>query len=278
MNELVSKVTKETIMEFLFGSETKLTEPQKELFIQLAVKNQLDPFKREIYAIPYGSKMSVVTGYEVYLKRAEASHQLDGWECHLEGEKELLRAVVKINRKDWSKPFVHEVFMSEYNTHQGLWNTKPMTMLKKVATAQAFRLAFPNELGGMIYTADEMQDATPIEKESQVKELPEVVEVSEPVISQGLSKYVHIFFKKAGFDEQDKSILLEHYFNVQDTLQIARRDWTDFNHEMEKLLNRKLTQKDEPISEDEFGLIGDYLTQVLATLGVSDTAEEVINE
>jgi len=278
MNELVSKVTKDTIMEFLFGSETKLTEPQKELFIQLAVKNQLDPFKREIYAIPYGNKMSVVTGYEVYLKRAEASHQLDGWECHLEGEKELLRAVVKINRKDWSKPFVHEVFMSEYNTHQGLWNTKPMTMLKKVATAQAFRLAFPNELGGMIYTADEMQDATPIEKESQVKELPEVVEVSEPVISQGLSKYVHIFFKKAGFDEQDKSILLEHYFNVQDTLQIARRDWTDFNHEMEKLLNRKLTQKDEPISEDEFGLIGDYLTQVLATLGVSDTAEEVINE
>jgi phage recombination protein Bet len=262
MNELV-KVDEKTIMDYLVGSETKLTESQKKLFISLAIKNNLDPFKREIYAIPYGNKMSVVTGYEVYLKRAEASKMLDGWKCWIEGEKDLLKAVVEITRKDWSKPFVHEVFMSEYNTKQGLWNTKPMTMLKKVAIAQAFRLAFPNELGGMIYTADEMQDAQPIEKESQVKELPEEVQKEEPTISQGQSKYVHIFFKKAGFDEQDKSILLQHYFNAQDTLQIARKDWVAFNHEMEKLLNRKLTKDDEPISEDEFGLIGDYLTQIL---------------
>jgi phage recombination protein Bet len=277
MNELV-KVDEKTIMDYLVGSETKLTESQKKLFISLAIKNNLDPFKREIYAIPYGNKMSVVTGYEVYLKRAEASKMLDGWKCWIEGEKDLLKAVVEITRKDWSKPFVHEVFMSEYNTKQGLWNTKPMTMLKKVAIAQAFRLAFPNELGGMIYTADEMQDAQPIEKESQVKELPEEVQKEEPTISQGQSKYVHIFFKKAGFDEQDKSILLQHYFNAQDTLQIARKDWTAFNHEMEKLLNRKLTKDDSPISEEEFGLIGDYLTQVLATLNTENLAEEVINE
>lgn len=273
MNELV-KVDEKTIMDYLVGSETKLTESQKKLFISLAIKNNLDPFKREIYAIPYGNKMSVVTGYEVYLKRAEASKMLDGWKCWIEGEKDLLKAVVEITRKDWSKPFVHEVFMSEYNTKQGLWNTKPMTMLKKVAIAQAFRLAFPNELGGMIYTADEMQDAQPIEKESQVKELPEEVQKEEPTISQGQSKYVHIFFKKAGFDEQDKSILLQHYFNAQDTLQIARKDWVAFNHEMEKLLNRKLTKDDEPISEDEFGLIGDYLLQVLE-MNTADKPVEV---
>lgn len=256
MNELV-KVDEQTIMDYLFSSETKLTESQKKLFISLAIKNNLDPFKREIYAIPYGNKMSVVTGYEVYLKRAEASKQLDGWECHLEGEKDLLRAVVKINRKDWSKPFVHEVFMSEYNTKQGLWNTKPMTMLKKVAIAQAFRLAFPNELGGMIYTADEMQDVQPIEM--QAKELP----AEEPVISEGQAKYVHVFFKNAGFEGEDKNFLLNHYFGVTDTTAIYKKDWVAFNHEMEKLLNRTLTKKDPPISEVEFGVIGDYLLQIL---------------
>jgi phage recombination protein Bet len=274
MNEIM-KVDEKTIMDYLVGSETKLTESQKKLFISLAIKNNLDPFNREIYAIPYGDKMCVVTGYEVYLKRAEASKQLDGWKCWVEGDGDNMKAIVEIKRKDWTKPFQHEVYRSEYDTKKSLWVGKPITMLKKVAIAQAFRLAFPNELGGMIYTADEMMDATPIEKESQVKELPTE---TESTISQGLSKYVHIFFKKAGFDEQDKSILLNHYFNAQDTLQIARKDWTAFNHEMEKLLNRKLTKDDSPISEEEFGLIGDYLTQVLATLNTENLAEEVINE
>lgn len=259
MNDLIptSKVDEKTVMDFLFGSETKLTEPQKKLFISLAVKNQLDPFKREIYAIPYGDKMSVVTGYEVYLKRAEASKQLDGWKCWVEGEVDNMKAIVEIKRKDWTKPFQHEVYRSEYDTKKSLWVGKPITMLKKVAIAQAFRLAFPNELGGMIYTADEMQDATPIE--IQAKELP----AEEPVISEGQAKYVHVFFKNAGFEGEDKNFLLNHYFGVTDTTAIYKKDWVAFNHEMEKLLNRTLTKKDPPISEVEFGVIGDYLLQIL---------------
>ena len=37
-----------------------------------------------------------------------------------------------------------------------MWSEKPRTMLKKVCIAQAFRLCFPVELGGMPYTADEL--------------------------------------------------------------------------------------------------------------------------
>jgi phage recombination protein Bet len=253
MNEL-AVVTEQTINEFLYGSETKLTEAQKRLFINLAIKNNLDPFKREIYAIPYGDRMSVVTGYEVYLKRAEASKQLDGWKCWIEGEGDNMKAVVEIKRKDWTTPFTHEVYRSEYDSKKSLWQSKPMTMLKKVAIAQAFRLAFPNELGGMIYTADEMIDAQPVE----------AVEIVEEKISEKQAKFVHVFFSKAGFDNDDTDRLMQHYFKVTSSKDITKNSWYVFMKEIEQLLGRTLTKNDPPINEEEFGVIGDYLVKILA--------------
>ncbi len=172
MENLPIKIDGKVIEDFLFTTETKLTEQHKKLFLNLAVRNQLDPFKREIYAIPYevGGKiqLSIVTGYEVYLKRAERSGKLDGWKCWTEGESDKLKAIIEIKRKDWSQPFRHEVLLKEYDLGYKIWKSKPQTMIKKVAMAQAFRLCFPDELGGMPYTADEIDthieiDTTPIE-------------------------------------------------------------------------------------------------------------------
>lgn len=53
------------------------------------------------------------------------------------------------------QPVAHVLF-AEYNQGQSLWNSKPETMIVKVARAQALRLAFPAEFAG-IYTAAEMQ-------------------------------------------------------------------------------------------------------------------------
>ncbi len=167
------RIDQKVLEDFLFSTETKLTEQHKKLFFALAIRNQLDPFRREIYAIPYEKdgkiQLSVVTGYEVYLKRAERSKMLDGWKCWTEGIGDNLKAKVKIHRKDWKEPFEHEVSFKEYNLKRSLWNMKPETMLKKVAIAQAFRLAFSEEVGGMPYTSDEIEghdivDVTPLEK------------------------------------------------------------------------------------------------------------------
>ena len=45
-------------------------------------------------------------------------------------------------------------------------------MIKKVAMAQAFRLCFPDELGGMPYTSDEMTEEMELAGESSVTEKP----------------------------------------------------------------------------------------------------------
>jgi len=147
-------ISKQDIDNYLFSSGTKLTEQQKNMFYQVAHINNLNPFKREVYAIPYGDRFNIITGYEVYLKRAERSGKLDGWEADVSDDGK--QAWCTVYRKDWSKPLTIKVWAEEYNLGNSMWKSKPKTMLRKVAIAQAFRTAFPEEIGGLPYTADEI--------------------------------------------------------------------------------------------------------------------------
>lgn len=222
-------VDNNVITQFLFASGTKLTIPQQKLFIAIAVRNQLDPFKREIHPVPYKKEdgtyaLSIVTGYEVYLKRADASNKLDGWRVWTEGKiaDGTLKACIEIKRKDWSTPLIHEVLFTEYNLGRSLWRSKPITMIKKVAIAQGFRLAFSEELSGMPYTSDELPEAidvTPQEIEngeqkvevtkSEGKEEPPHSPPNDPVESRDylaqvlahMDKYKNMFELKNGFDK-----------------------------------------------------------------------------
>lgn len=155
-------VTMQTVKDFLFSSGTKLSEQQQAMFMQLAMRNQLDPFKREIYAIAYGSNFNIVTGYQVYIQRAEASGKLDGWECSALHNHEggLYGATITIYRKDFSHPFVWEVALAEFDKGVSGWKTMPEFLIKKVAIGQGFRLAFPNELAGMPYLQEELEGLT----------------------------------------------------------------------------------------------------------------------
>ncbi len=176
------------IKEYLdvFGLSKQLSENETVQFIEVAKAFNLNPFKKEIYCVPYGQgdkrKLSIITGYEVYLKRAERIGMLAGWRSWTEGtfevryeKKELqgrngpytknvkvvtgdMRAIVEIHRTNWPEPFRHEVYLDEYALDNEMWAAKPRTMLKKVAIAQAFRMVFPDEMGGMPYTSDELPD------------------------------------------------------------------------------------------------------------------------
>ena len=73
MNEKIKKVenpvTRKMCDDFLFTTGTKLNEPQKTLFYNLALQFNLNPFNREIYAVSYGEGWNFVTGYQVYIQR-----------------------------------------------------------------------------------------------------------------------------------------------------------------------------------------------------------------
>lgn len=169
--------TKEKLLLYLeiIGVAKLMTQHEKDYFIETAQAYCLNPFKREIHCVPrwVGNKQifSVITGYDVYIKRAERTGKLDGYTSITEGTAPTLKGVIKIYRKDWSHPFEHEVDFNEIvqrkkdGTINSTWNKMPKFMTKKVAIAQGFRLCFPDELGGMPYTADELPQE---EKEEEV--------------------------------------------------------------------------------------------------------------
>lgn len=165
-------LTKETIKKFLCADAT---DQELTLGLQIAKTFNLNPLKREVYFVKYGtSPMQVLTGYEVYLKRAERSGKYAGLETTTEGNIKdgTLKAIVKIYRKDWERPLIHEAYYDEYVQMKALykdkvrvgeepntfWKNKPKTMIKKVAESQGFRKAFPDEFDGMPYTSDEVVD------------------------------------------------------------------------------------------------------------------------
>lgn len=151
------RVTSKTIQEYLFSTNTKLNDQQKSMFMQMAVANNLNPFKREIYAVAYGHNFNIITGYQVYIQRAEKSQNWDGYEAVFEGEKESARCTVTVYRKDMKHPVKKTIWLKEYfKEGNPIWKEKPRTMLEKVAICQAFRMAFPNELGGLPYEESEL--------------------------------------------------------------------------------------------------------------------------
>lgn len=146
--------------EYLTAMGLQLPEKHKKMFVELSQAYGLNPFKREIYAVGYGNNFNVITGYEVYLKRAERTGLLDGYETNWEEDANgsIKSCTCTVYRKDRQHPTKQKVYFSEYNLGTAIWKSKPHTMIEKVAIAQAFRKAFPDELGGMPYTAEEVSN------------------------------------------------------------------------------------------------------------------------
>lgn len=133
------------------------TNNEFQLLMHLASTYGLDPLRREIWAVKYGSAPAqIFTGRDGYLSIAHRSGQFDGMESGVrdDGNGEQV-GWCKVYRKDMSHPFSVEVYMKEYNTGKSLWLSKPRIMLQKVAESSALRRAF--SISG-IYSPEEFQD------------------------------------------------------------------------------------------------------------------------
>ena len=184
-NNQLQLVTESQLTGYLtaMGLAPTLTDKEKMQFLEIARAYNLNPFKREIYCTKYGQNFSIIVGYESYIKRAERSGLLNGWAVKTEGAGNDLKAIVTIHRKDFAQPFEHEVYYSEYVQFKAdgqpniFWKSKPITMIKKVAISQAFRMCFSSEIGGMPYTAEEVVNDEIIYTEAiEVKDCTEAIE------------------------------------------------------------------------------------------------------
>lgn len=190
-----NRVTQELLVDYLRTMNKGLTEQQTKQFLAVAGTFGLNPWKHEVYAVTYKNKdgstdMSIVTGYETYLKRAELNPNYDGYTIEIRGKFKRgtvtrygkngapynvnaiipdgeVSCVCSVYRKDRKVPVVEEVYFDEYDKGNSMWQDKPRTMLKKVAIVSAFRKAFPMDFGGMPYTSEELGNLSDSEKLEQ---------------------------------------------------------------------------------------------------------------
>ena len=169
-NQLEEQVDfKAKATEWLQNMGTQLPPAQAAQFLELCQAYKLNPFKREIYAVCYGNKFNIIFGYEVYLKRADRTGKLDGWQCVVNDDG--TKAKITIWRKDWSYPFEHVVFMDEVRQNSPIWQKMPTFMMRKVCVEQGMRLAFPDEMGGMPYGEEEVSYDRAIQTETEVRNI-----------------------------------------------------------------------------------------------------------
>lgn len=210
-----SEIDEARIQQYFSTFPDPIPPADQKKFTELAIKLQLDPFERDIHLSAWKNSSgkvicSTVIGYEVYLKRAERTALLDGWEkgikVVMEGDTKVMLAWIKIYRKDWKFPLYHEVYFNEYVQYKGtgqnrvktkFWLEKGRTMIQKVVISQGFRLAFPEDCGGLPYTADELPPQESVKppqnsNNGQFREKQEEKQNSEPENSPNQNGSVNV--------------------------------------------------------------------------------------
>lgn len=115
--------------------------------------------EKDIYAIPFGQKYSLITSIDYARKLGMRSGVVGKSEPEIvEKDGDIISASVTIKRKvnDYIGEYTAKVYFKEYNTGKNLWLTKPRTMLCKVAEMHALRSACPEEMA-QVYVEEEMQ-------------------------------------------------------------------------------------------------------------------------
>ena len=138
------------------GMATQLDEKEKRQYLEMCRAHGLNPYIHEIHVSKRQGKLCLMTGYVVYIKRAERTGLLNGWKSWVEEMLPNMKAYLKIWRKDWAQPFEYDVIYEECVQRKDskpnyIWAKQPGFMLKKVCISQGFRLCFPQQLGGLPY-------------------------------------------------------------------------------------------------------------------------------
>ncbi len=168
-----------TVRNYLVNGNGEVTDQEVKLFIGLCSGQKLNPFIKEAYLIKFGSQPAqMIVSKDVYQKRANKNPNYEGKKAGVvvlnlqgtvdyregalvvEGET-LLGGWCEIYKKGCKVPERIEVSFNEYvgrkkdGSINSQWSTKPATMIRKVAVAQALREAFTEDFQGM-YTPEEV--------------------------------------------------------------------------------------------------------------------------
>lgn len=118
-----------------------------------------DFLEKNVYAIPYGAGYSLITSIDYSRKQAMRSGLAGKNEPkYVEKDSKIITCSVTVKKINQGivGDYTATVYFDEYYKKGGLWDSKPHTMIAKVAEMHALRMAFPEELS-QAYVEEEMQ-------------------------------------------------------------------------------------------------------------------------
>ena len=195
------------VKRYLVSGGGTVSDQEVMMFIGMCRAQHLNPFNRDAYLIKYGSNSpaTMVTGKDVFLKRAEKHDEFDGLQAgiivrdeetgeiieregtfYMPETEQLVGGWCKVFLKGRTYPSYETVNLSEYIGKKKTgeineqWTKRPATMIRKVALVHALKEAFPEDLGAL-YSQEEMN----IPQDVVLDEAP--IQLSEdPVSAQNL--------------------------------------------------------------------------------------------
>lgn len=253
-------LTQNDVKNFLVtGDPEKVTDKELKLFLELCKAQRLNPFLREAYLIKFGNDANIITGKDVFLKRARANESFRGFKAgiivqnekgiekregtfYLKGQENLVGGWASVYIKDWDVPFDHTVALTEFNKGTATWKNMPAVMIRKVALVQALREAFPDDLS-QLYAAEEMGSDPAIEDTIVLENKDEFI---------GNCDRKKIFDLADGKAEVVKAVLSK--YGYESTRNIKKDDFDGICEDIKKLVS---LNKEEPevIDADEVEVV-----------------------
>jgi phage recombination protein Bet len=192
------RLSADIVRRYLVSGGGNVTDQEVYMFLQMCRTQHLNPFLREAYCIKYGdrSPATLVVSKETFLKRARRNPDYQGSEAGIivrdreSGEVKEVAGTVFVKGQElvggWARVYINGLAVPSYisvpfneyagrksdGSLNGMWASKPATMIRKVALLQALREAFPEDMGGL-YGAEEINTV-------DVEKLPEA-----PVVVPG---------------------------------------------------------------------------------------------
>lgn len=198
------QISPSMVKKYLVSGGGNVTDGEVMMFMSLCRFQHLNPFLKEAYLIKYGTNdpATIVTGKDVFTKRAEANPNYKGKKAGIIVQKEdgtveeregtmvlpsekLVGGWARVFIKD-KEPEYQSVSFDEYagrkkdGSLNSQWVKKPATMIRKVAVVQALREAFPDRFQGL-YAQEEMATVNDVGQDIEKYVESEIVENANSV-------------------------------------------------------------------------------------------------
>lgn len=217
----------------------KLTEAEQTQFIMLAKAYNLNPFKRQVYAVKFSGKLTITVSYQVILSVATRHPDFGGIEVQYYSENNPIEYFDSLTPKLWAKVRIYKYigtsrvlhnetrinFSEDYQTQRKNKFAQDYftAWCEKLAHVAIVRKTYPEETDGM-YTKDEFKE--------EVEEVEEVKPTIQPTINNR-NEAIELVEKFIENDE-DKKVVISTYLKKSKT---KLKDWQAGNINLDLLRN-----------------------------------------